>query len=96
MAEILKLGGGLDDKNYGSDQVMGLEGGHDYKDTSPANSSIYHAYKDCEIVKIPESELFSGYNDNANDTMKGFVSIMAATNIHGYDPSCLTYFIPIL
>ena len=32
----------------------------------------------------------SGYNDNAHDTMQGFVSIVEAANIPGYDTSRLT------
>ena len=32
----------------------------------------------------------SGYNDNAHDTIQGFVSIGEAENIPAYDPSRLT------
>ena len=31
----------------------------------------------------------SGYSNNAHDTMQGFVSIMEATKLPGYYPSCL-------
>ena len=35
----------------------------------------------------------SGYNNNANDTMQGFVLVMEAKNIPGYYPSQLTSYI---
>ena len=37
----------------------------------------------------------SGYNDNAHDTMQGFVSIIEATKLPGYNPSHLTFYIYI-
>ena len=55
VAEILKLGGGEDDDNGESVQVMGAEGGQEYKKTRAANISSYIAEEYSEIVDIPES-----------------------------------------
>ena len=87
VAAILKVGGGDDDDNDDSIQMMGVQGGHEEKDTRDVNSIRYLSDEDWKIVEIPESELMSGYNDNVHDTMQGFVSIIEAKKIPGYDPS---------
>ena len=55
MAAILKVVGVKDDENDEYVQVMGVEGGHEYKDTRSANSGSYLSDEDCEIFSIPES-----------------------------------------